>query len=69
MTSSLDQESPHSASATDHVLAELQLYGHRPFDDEPDPRPLQRWPQCRPTRLRRSRSGTSALEKSNRNWF
>jgi hypothetical protein len=40
MTSSLVQESPHSASATDHVLAELQLYGHRPFDDEPDPRPL-----------------------------
>lgn len=29
----------------------------------------QRWPQCRPTRFRRSRSGMSALEKSNRNWF
>src|SRR5262249_37233768 len=24
----------------DHVLTELQLYGHRPFQDEPDPRPL-----------------------------
>jgi hypothetical protein len=28
------------ASATEHVLAELQLHGHRPFQDEPDPRPL-----------------------------
>ena len=27
-------------SATEHTLAELQLYGHRPFEDEPDPRPL-----------------------------
>ena len=40
MTSSLDLESTQTASATDHVLAELQLYAHRPFDDEPDPRPL-----------------------------
>jgi hypothetical protein len=31
---------PHSSSPTDHVLAELQLYGYRPFQDEPDPRPL-----------------------------
>jgi len=31
--------SPHT-SATDHVLAELQLHGYRPFQDEPDPRPL-----------------------------
>ncbi|MBO0160471.1 hypothetical protein J0675_26400, partial [Vibrio parahaemolyticus] len=23
-----------------HVLTELQLYGFRPFQDEPDPRPL-----------------------------
>ncbi len=30
---------PH-ASPTDHVLTELQLHGHRPFQDEPDPRPL-----------------------------
>jgi hypothetical protein len=27
-------------SPTDVVLTELQLYGHRPFQDEPDPRPL-----------------------------
>jgi hypothetical protein len=27
-------------SATDHVLAELQLHFYRPFEDEPDPRPL-----------------------------
>ena len=35
-----DFEPTHSSSPTDHVLAELQLYGHRPFQDEPDPRPL-----------------------------
>jgi hypothetical protein len=28
------------SSPTDHVLIELQIYGHRPFQDEPDPRPL-----------------------------
>ncbi len=33
-------EPPHAASSTDHLLSELQLYGHRPFQDEPDPRPL-----------------------------
>jgi YspA, cpYpsA-related SLOG family len=33
-------EPPHSSSPTDHVLSELQLYGYRPFQDEPDPRPL-----------------------------
>src|SRR5262249_62371062 len=33
-------EPPHSSSATDHVLAELQLYGHRPFQEEPDLRSL-----------------------------
>ncbi|WP_316172274.1 DUF2493 domain-containing protein [Bradyrhizobium sp. SZCCHNRI3037] len=31
------QETP---SATSHALAELQLNGYRPFEDEPDPRPL-----------------------------
>ena len=31
-------EPRHAASAT--VLTELQLYGHHPFQDEPDPRPL-----------------------------
>ncbi len=35
-----DFEPPHTSSPTDHILAELQLYGHRPFQDEPDPRPL-----------------------------
>lgn len=33
-------EPPHSSSPTDHVLNELQLYGYRPFQDEPDPMPL-----------------------------
>jgi len=33
-------EPPHASSSTDHVLTELQLYGHRPFQDEPDPRSL-----------------------------
>jgi YspA, cpYpsA-related SLOG family len=35
-----DLEPVHASSSTDHVLAELQLYGHRPFQDEPDPRSL-----------------------------
>ena len=26
--------------ATSHLLQEMQLFGHRPFEDEPDPRPL-----------------------------
>lgn len=42
MTSDHDDsyEPHHSSSPTDHVLTELQLYGYRPFQDEPDPRPL-----------------------------
>jgi hypothetical protein len=36
----LDFEPAHASSPTGDVLAELQLYGHRPFQDEPDPRPL-----------------------------
>ncbi|RAZ72449.1 DUF2493 domain-containing protein [Mesorhizobium atlanticum] len=36
----LDFEPPHASSSMDHVLQELQLYGYRPFEDEPDPRPL-----------------------------
>src|SRR5438445_13372746 len=40
MTDHDDIEPPHAASPTDHVLSELQLFGYRPFDDEPDPRPL-----------------------------
>ncbi|PYD60532.1 DUF2493 domain-containing protein [Gluconacetobacter entanii] len=35
-----DFEPPHAASSTAHVLTELQMYGYRPFADEPDPRPL-----------------------------
>ena len=35
-----DDEPEHIASPTDHVLQELALYGCRPFEDEPDPRPL-----------------------------
>ncbi len=35
-----DFEPHHESSSTDHILQELQLYGHRPFEDEPDPRPL-----------------------------
>lgn len=33
-------EPPHASSSTADVLAELQLYGHRPFADEPDGRPM-----------------------------
>ena len=33
-------EPQRSASPTEHVLHELQLFGYRPFADEPDPRPL-----------------------------
>jgi hypothetical protein len=33
-------EPPHATSPTDHFLNELQLHGYRPFQDEPDPRPL-----------------------------
>src|ERR1700728_2946860 len=35
-----DFEPHHSSSPTDQALHELQLYGCRPFNDEPDPRPL-----------------------------
>lgn len=35
-----DAEPRHASSPTDHVLSELQLYGWRPYEDEPDPRPL-----------------------------
>jgi len=35
-----DLEPPQHSCSTDRVLAELQLYGFRPFQDEPDPRPL-----------------------------
>ncbi len=35
-----DHEPEHAASATSTLLDELALYGHRPFQDEPDHRPL-----------------------------
>jgi hypothetical protein len=35
-----DFEPAHASSPINHVLTELQLYGYRPFADEPDPRPL-----------------------------
>jgi hypothetical protein len=42
MTSDLDATGLElsALSPTDYVLTELQLHGHRPFQDEPDPRPL-----------------------------
>ncbi|EFG84802.1 hypothetical protein GXY_06440, partial [Novacetimonas hansenii ATCC 23769] len=45
MTRTDDFEPPHAASSTAHVLAELQMYGYRPFEDEPDPRPLPEAPR------------------------
>jgi hypothetical protein len=35
-----DFEPAHASSPTDHLLTELQLYGHRPFQEEADSRPL-----------------------------
>jgi hypothetical protein len=42
MTTERDETSleEQNSSPTEHLLAELQLYGHRPFHDEPDARPL-----------------------------
>jgi len=40
ITTFSDTESEHVSSVTGRVLAELQLYGHRPLEGEPDPRPL-----------------------------
>ena len=43
MTTDRDEQTwdpPLTISPTDHVLTELQLHGYRPFQDEPDPRPL-----------------------------
>ncbi|MGY3463029.1 hypothetical protein ACVWW5_008534 [Bradyrhizobium sp. LM3.4] len=40
MTDHDDIEPLHNSSPTDQVITELQLFGHRPFDDQPDPRPL-----------------------------
>lgn len=40
MTTERDDDASHSASPTAHVLSELQLYGWRKGQGEPDPRPL-----------------------------
>ncbi|MFT4934332.1 MAG: hypothetical protein ACI9LT_001012 [Pseudoalteromonas distincta] len=40
MTTDPDFEPPHEQSSTSSLLDELQLFGHRPFQDELDPRPL-----------------------------
>ena len=37
-------EPQHASSPTDRVIYEMQIYGHRPFQDEPDPRPLPEEP-------------------------
>ncbi len=42
-----DHEPHHAESSTASLLTELQLYGHRPFQDEPDARPLPEEPQVR----------------------
>jgi hypothetical protein len=34
------QDEDGTLSQTAHLLVEIALYGHRPFDNEPDPRPL-----------------------------
>src|SRR3546814_17524811 len=31
---------PDEPGTTAYLLQEMQLFGHRPFEDEPDPRPL-----------------------------
>ncbi|NYF33627.1 DUF2493 domain-containing protein [Sphingopyxis sp. JAI108] len=36
----LTEETPGEPGPTEHLLQEMQLYGYRPFEDDPDPRPL-----------------------------
>ena len=42
-----DHEPHHAESSTASLLTELQLYGHRPFQDEPDARSLPKERQVR----------------------
>jgi len=42
-----DDEPFYASSATSQVIHDLQLYGHRPHRDEPDPRPLPDEPVVR----------------------
>ncbi|QPB18788.1 DUF2493 domain-containing protein [Rhizobium sp. 007] len=37
-------EPHHASSPTDRFIYEMQIYGYRPFEDEPDPRPLPEEP-------------------------
>lgn len=37
-------EPDHASSPTDRVIYEMQVFGYRPFQDEPDPRPLPEEP-------------------------
>lgn len=36
----IPHDQPAEPGATAYLLQEMQLFGHRPFEDEPDPRPL-----------------------------
>lgn len=38
-------EPHHTSSPTDRFIYEMQVFGYRPFQDEPDPRPLPEEPQ------------------------
>ncbi|TBY62688.1 hypothetical protein E0H51_35755, partial [Rhizobium leguminosarum bv. viciae] len=38
-------EPHHASSPTDRFIYEMQVFGYRPFQDEPDPRPLPEEPQ------------------------
>lgn len=38
-------EPHHASSPTDRFIYEMQIFGYRPFQDEPDPRPLPEEPQ------------------------
>jgi hypothetical protein len=38
------QEPHHASSSTDRFIYEMQIFGYRPFQDEPDPRPLPEEP-------------------------
>lgn len=51
LTSSLDDafEPHHASSPADRFIYEMQIYGHRPFQDEPDPRPLPEEPVVQST--------------------
>ena len=52
--SDTDPEFP-AASPTAHLLDELALYGYRPGQDEPDPRPFPNPMPCRPSSIMQSR--------------